>query len=79
MIPEETTSLVDLASALDNEGMIEFTQAFVEDLRKGFNHVTPEQFEWIESLCRKRWAGVLCLGMGAVSYTHLTLPTILRV
>ena len=48
MIPEETTSLVDLASALDNEGMVGLTQAVVEDLRKGFNHVTPEQFEWLE-------------------------------
>ena len=64
MIPEETTSLVDLALALDNEGMIGLTQAFVGDLRKGLNHVTLEQFEWLESLCRKRWAGVLCLGMG---------------
>ena len=64
MIPEENTSLVDLALALDHEGMIDFTRAFVEDLRKGFNHVTLEQFEWLESLCRQRWAGVLCLGMG---------------
>lgn len=64
MIPEETTSLVDLALALDNEGMIGLTQAFVEDLRKGFHHVTPQQFEWLESLRRKRWDGVLCLGMG---------------
>jgi len=64
MSSEETTTLVDLALALDNEGMIGLTQAFVEDLRKGFNHIGPEQFEWLESVCRQRWAGVLCLGMG---------------
>lgn len=64
MNSEENTSLVDLALALDNEGMIGFTRAFVEDLRKGFDYVTTDQFDWLETLCRKKWSGVLCLGMG---------------
>ena len=40
-------SLVDLALALDNEGMVGFTRAFVDDLRRGFNHVSHERFPWM--------------------------------
>ncbi len=45
-------NMEDLALALDNEGMIGFTRAFVEDLRQGLAHATPEHFPWIESLRR---------------------------
>ena len=57
-------NMEDLALALDNEGMIGFTRAFVEDLRQGLAHATPEHFPWIESLRQTKWTGVLCLGMG---------------
>ena len=61
---EHSASLVDLAKALDNEGMIGYTRAFVDDLRQGLAHATTERFPWIETLSRKKWNGVLCLGMG---------------
>lgn len=57
-------SLVDLALALDNEGMVGFTRAFVDDLRRGFNHVSHERFPWMNALSRSKWTGVVCLGMG---------------
>ena len=61
---EDNPSLVELAKALDNEGMVGFTQAFVQDLRQGLDHATPEHFPWIEALSREKWTGVVCLGMG---------------
>ena len=61
---DKTPDLVDLAHALDNEGMIGYTRAFVQDFRQGLNHVSLERFEWMNELANKKWAGILCLGMG---------------
>jgi glucose/mannose-6-phosphate isomerase len=63
-IPSKTPSLVELADALDNEGMIGYTRAFVQDFRQGLNHVSLERFDWMNQLANKKWAGILCLGMG---------------
>ena len=56
--------MVELAEALDNGGMVGFVRAFVEDLRSGLAHVTPEHFPWLTDLAAKKWNGILCLGMG---------------
>jgi len=61
---ESTVGLVDLAEALDAEGMIGFTQAFIHDLKKGLTHATPEHLPWMNQLSQRRWSGILCLGMG---------------
>ena len=63
-IPSKAPSLVELADALDNEGMIGYTRAFVQDFRQGLNHVSLERFDWMNQLANKKWAGILCLGMG---------------
>lgn len=62
--PSTTPSLVELAHALDNEGMIGYTRAFVHDFRQGLNHVSLERFDWINELANTKWTGILCLGMG---------------
>ena len=61
--PQEL-SLVDLAQALDNEGMVSLTRSFVEDLRGGIKHATNEFFPWMDNLKQSKWSGILCLGMG---------------
>ena len=63
-IPSKAPSLVELADTLDNEGMIGYTRAFVQDFRQGLNHVSLERFDWMNQLANKKWAGILCLGMG---------------
>lgn len=63
-IPSKAPSLVELADALDNGGMIGYTRAFVQDFRQGLNHVSFERFDWMNQLANKKWAGILCLGMG---------------
>ena len=63
-IPSKAPSLVELADALDNGGMIGYTRAFVQDFRQGLNHVSLERFDWMNQLTNKKWAGILCLGMG---------------
>jgi glucose/mannose-6-phosphate isomerase len=63
-IPSKAPSLVELADALDNGGMIGYTRAFVQDFRQGLNHVSLERFDWMNQLANKKWAGILCLGMG---------------
>ncbi|MDG1556619.1 MAG: hypothetical protein P8Q98_02345, partial [Candidatus Poseidoniaceae archaeon] len=62
--PTKAPSLVELAHALDNGGMIGYTRAFVQDFRQGLNHVSLKRFDWINELANKNWAGILCLGMG---------------
>ena len=64
LIPSKAPSLVELADALDNGGMIGYTRAFVQDFRQGLNHVSLERFDWMNQLANKKWAGILCLGMG---------------
>jgi len=63
-IPSKAPSLVELAEELDNGGMIGYTRAFVQDFRQGLNHVSLERFDWMNQLANKKWAGILCLGMG---------------
>ena len=63
-IPSKAPSLAELADALDNGGMIGYTRAFVQDFRQGLNHVSLERFDWMNQLANKKWAGILCLGMG---------------
>ena len=61
---EEGPGLVELANALDEQSMIGYTRAFVDDFRNGLNHISFDRFEWMEMLAKKKWSGVLCLGMG---------------
>ena len=61
--PQEL-SLADLAKALDNQGIVDITRAFVNDLRGGIVHATPEHFPWMNHLEKTKWSGILCLGMG---------------
>ena len=61
--PQEL-SLADLAKALDNQGIVDLTRAFVNDLRGGIVHATPEHFPWMNHLEKTKWSGILCLGMG---------------
>ena len=61
---QSNVGLVDLAEALDSQGMIGLTRAFVQDLRKGLSHSTPEHLPWMEELSKTQWDGILCLGMG---------------
>ena len=37
---QSNVGLVDLAEALDSQGMIGFTRAFVQDLKKGLSHLS---------------------------------------
>lgn len=60
----QSVGMVELAEALDQGGMVGFTRAFVEDLRGGLAHVTPEHFPWMMELSKSKWNGILCLGMG---------------
>ena len=85
---EQKVGMVDLAKALDNEGMVGFTRAFVEDLEKGLAHATPELFPWMETIANQQWDGILCLGMGgsaaggdfvaALSNLHGNLPIVIQ-
>ena len=61
---EHEPTLVDLAERLDTEGMVGFTRAFHDDLRRGFETVNPERYPWMDDLRKAPWSGVLCLGMG---------------
>lgn len=56
--------IVELAKILDTGDIIGFTRSFVDDLKKGFEHVNLERFPWIEEVSKKKWAGIICLGMG---------------
>ena len=49
---QSNVGLVDLAEALDSQGMIGFTRAFVQDLKKGLSHSTPEHLPWMEQLSK---------------------------
>ena len=60
----EGPGLVELATALDQQGMIGYTRAFVDDFKNGLNNISFERFEWMQVLAKKKWSGVLCLGMG---------------
>ena len=85
---QSDVGLVDLAEALDSQGMIGFTRAFVQDLKKGLSHSTPEHLPWMEQLSRTQWDGILCLGMGgsaaggdflsALCSFHGKIPVILQ-
>ena len=85
---EPKVGMVDLAKALDNEGMIGFTRAFVDDLQKGLAHATPEHFPWMNKIAKSKWDGIVCLGMGgsaaggdfvsALSSVHGNLPIIIQ-
>jgi len=85
---EPKVGMVDLAKALDNEGMIGFTRAFVDDLQKGLAHATPEHFPWMNGIAKSKWDGIVCLGMGgsaaggdfvsALSSVHGNLPIIIQ-
>jgi len=85
---QSNVGLVDLAEALDSQGMIGFTRAFVQDLKKGLSHSTPEHLPWMEQLSRTQWDGILCLGMGgsaaggdflsALCSFHGKIPVILQ-
>ena len=61
---QSNVGLVDLAEAIDSQGMIGFTRAFVQDLKKGLSHSTPEHLPWMEQLSKTQWDGILCVGMG---------------
>ncbi|MBP78244.1 MAG: hypothetical protein CL926_03095 [Deltaproteobacteria bacterium] len=63
-VEEKQVGMVDLANALDNEGMVGFTRSFVKDLEKGIKHATPEHFPWMNDIASTQWDGILCLGMG---------------
>ena len=63
-VEETKVGMVDLANALDNEGMVEFTRSFVKDLEKGIGHATPEHFPWMKAIESTQWDGILCLGIG---------------
>ena len=52
-----------LAAALDHEGMIGFTQAFVDDIKSGQEAIRLELLPWLGQISNK-WSGVLFLGMG---------------
>ena len=85
---QQELSLVDLAKALDNEGMVNYTRAFVSDLRGGIAHATTEHFPWMKEIGQTKWSGILCLGMGgsaaggdfisALSSFHGTVPIIIQ-
>ena len=85
---QQELSLVDLAGALDNEGMVNYTRAFVHDLRGGVAHATTEHFPWMKEIGQTKWSGILCLGMGgsaaggdfisALSSFHGTVPIIIQ-
>lgn len=85
---QQELSLVDLAKALDNEGMVNYTRAFVSDLRGGVAHATTEHFPWMKEIGQTKWSGILCLGMGgsaaggdfisALSSFHGTVPIIIQ-
>tara|TARA_B100000459_G_scaffold130810_1_gene84934 strand:+ start:2429 stop:3562 length:1134 start_codon:yes stop_codon:yes gene_type:complete len=85
---QSNVGLVELAEALDSQGMIGFTRAFVQDLKKGLSHSTPEHLPWMEQLSRTQWDGILCLGMGgsaaggdflsALCSFHGKIPVILQ-
>ena len=85
---QQELSLVDLAKALDNEGMVNYTRAFVGDLRGGIAHATTEHFPWMKEIGQTKWSGILCLGMGgsaaggdfisALSSFHGTVPIIIQ-
>lgn len=63
-MPPQELSLADLAKALDNQGIVDLTRAFVNDLRSGVAHATPEHFPWMNEIGKAKWSGILCLGMG---------------
>jgi glucose/mannose-6-phosphate isomerase len=87
-VGETKVGMVELAEALDKEGMVEFTRSFVKDLEKGLNHATPEHFPWMKDIASTQWNGILCLGMGgsaaggdfvaALSSFHGNLPIIIQ-
>ena len=62
--PPQELSLADLAKALDNQGIVDLTRAFVNDLRGGISHATAEHFPWMNEIEKTKWSGILCLGMG---------------
>ena len=77
-------TIVELAEALDGEGMIGFTRSFVEDIRKGLAAVNVKLMPWLEHIGSKKWNGALFLGMGgsaaggdfivSLSENHGSLP-----
>ena len=85
---EQEVGMVDLAKALDKEGMVGFTRSFVDDLEKGLAHATPELFPWMNDIANTQWEGILCLGMGgsaaggdfiaALAYFNGKLPIIIQ-
>ena len=87
-VGETKVGMVELAEALDKEGMVEFTRSFVKDLEKGLSHATPEHFPWMKDIASTQWNGILCLGMGgsaaggdfvaALSSFHGNLPIIIQ-
>ena len=56
---EDEPGLVELANVLDEQGMIGYTRAFVDDFRNGLNHISLDRFEWMQKLAKKTWSGVL--------------------
>lgn len=61
---ESEANIVDLAAALDNQGMIGFTRSFVDDLTKGLAAVNVQLMPWLENISSTKWHGALLLGMG---------------
>ena len=54
----------DLAKELDGEDMIGFTRSFVRDIRSGLEEISSARYDWIDTLAKQDWSGVLALGMG---------------
>jgi len=85
---EPKVGMVELAEALDNEGIVNLTRSFVDDLQKGLAHATPEHFPWMNDIADSQWEGIVCLGMGgsaaggdfiaALSSFHGNLPIIIQ-
>ena len=48
----------------DEQGIVGFTQKLVDDLEAGFQAINDTLFPWLEKLSKRKFRGVLCLGMG---------------
>ena len=87
-VEETKVGMVDLAHALDKNGIVGFTRSFVNDLEKGLSHATPEHFPWMKDIESAQWSGILCLGMGgsaaggdfvsALASFHGNLPIVIQ-
>ena len=63
MVSDVEEGLIRLATALDKQDMIGFTNLFVDNIISGQESVNRDLLPWITDI-DKKWTGVIFLGMG---------------